>query len=214
MGHLKPFVYIWILLILSPVVRAQEPWTLEKDKDGIQVYTRKNTEMSFKEFKAVMEIDASVSAFLAVMYDVEALSKWSYHMKDSRLLERPDQSRQKYYAIAGAPWPYKDREAIYSHQFKWNKDSGILDVRIDLEDGNTEGGKYVNMGGSGRWEVTQLTNGRLKVLLQMQIDPGGSIKAWLANLFVTDSPFQTMQGLRVIIRQDKYQNQYYELLDR
>ena len=47
----------------------------------------------------------------------------------------------------------------------------------------------------------------------MQVDPGGSIKAWMANMFVTDSPYHTMQGLREIIQKKKYKGFSYDFLN-
>ena len=62
--------------------------------------------------------------------------------------------------------------------------------------------------------MKKITDNKLNIHFQMQIDPGGSIKAWMANMFVTDSPFYTMTGLRSAMKEEKYQGKTYEFLSR
>lgn len=194
-------------------LHGQEPWKLVKDKNGIKVFTRTNTIMSFKEFKAVMEIRASVDEFLSVLYDVESLTKWGYNLTEAKLLSRPDELSQTYYAVAKAPWPYKNRDGIYSNVFDWDKQGKTLTVAIELIEGKEGSDRdLVRLDGFGYWQVNVVSEDKVEVIFQMQVDPGGSIKAWLANMFVTDSPFYTMEGLRDVIQEEKYKGNTYNFL--
>jgi len=184
-----------------------------KDKDGIKVFTRTNTIMSFKEFKAVMQIRASVDEFLSVLYDVDGLTKWGHNLTEARLLSRPDELSQTYYAVAKAPWPYKNRDGIYSNVFGWDENAKTLVVAIELLEGNEGSDRdFVRLDGFGYWQVKVVSEDEIEVIFQMQVDPGGSIKAWLANMFVTDSPFYTMEGMRDVIKEEKYKGNTYNLL--
>lgn len=68
------------------------------------------------------------------------------------------------------------------------------------------------MAGYGKWTAQQISASELQIEFQMQVDPGGSIKAWMANMFVTDSPFYTMNGMRKVISQEKYQGKSFEFI--
>ena len=207
------FLSFCFLLLLQMHLMGQEQWELVKEKDGIEIFTRTNTISSFKEFKATMEIQAGVNDFLSVLYDVEGLPDWGYSVKETKLLERPDDLSQIYYAVAKAPWPYKDRDGVYLNRMNWNIEAKELHVDIELleQDIDMENG-YVRMDGYGHWQVKEVKGGKLQIVFQMQMDPGGSIKAWMANMFVTDSPYHTMNGLRKIIQKKKYQDKTYEFL--
>ncbi len=206
-------IHLCLLLLLHFQLMGQEQWKLVKEKEGIQVYTRTNTVSSFKEFKAMMQIEGEVNQFLAVLYDIEGLSDWGYNIKESKLLDRPDNMIQTYYAVAKAPWPYKDRDGIYLNQISWNKESKVLLVDIEMLEHDLEtNDDYVRMDGYGYWQITAIAEGKLEVIFQMQVDPGGSIKSWMANMFVTDSPFQTMLGLRNAMQKKKYQGKTYDFL--
>ena len=194
-------------------LHAQESWDLAKESDGVKVYTRTNKVMSFKEFKATMTVKAKVQDFVSVLFDVDGLTSWGYNISESKLLERPNDTIQIYYAVAKAPWPYKDRDGIYKNTFDWDKNSGSLTVEIELlEDERELSNSFVRMDGYGFWKVEEISANELKIDFQMQVDPGGSIKAWMANMFVTDSPFKTMTGIRKAMSLKKYQGESFEFL--
>ena len=213
MNPSKHFLSFCFLLLLQFQVFGQEPWQLIKDKEGIQVFTRVNTVSSFKEFKATMRIEAGVNEFLAVLYDVEGLTDWAYNIKESKLLDRPDDMSQTYYAVAKAPWPYKDRDGIYLNQISWDNEAKLLLVDIEMLEQDVEvNDDYVRLDGYGYWQVKEVSASEVEVVFQMQVDPGGSIKAWMANMFVSDSPYYTMLGLRGILQKKKYHGKSYDFL--
>ncbi|WKK65643.1 START domain-containing protein [Lutimonas zeaxanthinifaciens] len=211
----KFYVHItyFLCLLVFNVSYAQENWDLIKDKKDIKVYTRTNTVSSFKEFKGITEIKAKVNDFLAVLYDIDGLPDWAYNIKESRLLDRSGENVQVYYAVAKAPWPYKNRDGVYKNSIKWDPEKRELMVEIEmLEDVMDPNDSYVRMDGYGYWKIRERSNDLLEVTFQMQVDPGGSIKAWMANMFVSDSPFFTLLGLRESISLDKYQSKSFEIL--
>lgn len=192
---------------------AQQEWDLIKSKEGIQVFTRTNNVMSFKEFKGKMIMDSSVSDFMSVLYDVEGLVSWGYNLTTARLLERPADSLQIYYAVAKSPWPYKDRDGVYLNKFSWNKQTKTLWVAIELLDDPIEAeGNFVRIDGYGSWKVRELPSEEIEIIFQMQIDPGGSIKSWMANMFASDTPFYTLKGLKEALKMEKYQGKTHLML--
>lgn len=207
------FIVVCCLIFLSPLY-GQTAWELTKEKDDIQVFTRTNQVMSFKEFKATMVMEGNVEDFISVLFDVEGLTSWGHNVTEAELLERPHDTIQIYYAVAKAPWPYKNRDGIYKNIFNWDAGGKELTVDIEmLDDGRLIENNFVRMDGYGSWKVKVMPNDKLKVEFQMQVDPGGSIKAWLANMFVTDSPFYTMTGMQSAMRLEKYQDKSYVFLE-
>lgn len=212
MTNLNKYCICFFLLFLFQM-RGQQQWDLVKEDEGIKVYTRINEVMSFKEFKASAIVKGEVNDFVSVLYDVEGLKTWGHNISESRLLERPNDTIQIYYAVAKAPWPYKNRDGVYKNIFSWDELSRTLMVKISLLDDNRElNNKYVRLDGYGYWKVQQISANEIKVEFQMQVDPGGSIKAWMANMFVTDSPFYTMKGIIDVIGLIKYQGKSYPFL--
>jgi len=214
MINLHKYCIFFFLLFLSQL-RGQEQWDLVKEDEGIKVFTRTNEVMSFKEFKASAIVKGKVNEFVSVLYDVNGLATWGHNISEARLLERPNDTIQIYYAVAKAPWPYKNRDGIYKNIFSWDAVNRTLTVKISmLEDNRELSDKFVRMDGYGYWKVKEISANEIQIDFQMQVDPGGSIKAWMANMFVTDSPFYTMKGIRDAMGLKQYQGKSYQFLGK
>lgn len=187
-------------------VTAQEDWKQREDKNGITVYSRSSDFSEFDEFKATTTIDQSFHAFVALLQDVDRIPDWMHSVKRSKLLERSGDSIQIYYTEASAPFPLKNRDGVYLNRFKWDGQTRILMVDIEILPDYMEAEKnLVRISrGKGFWQAKELQEGRIELIFQMQVDPGGSIPSWLANMFVVDTPFQTLTKLKELIQEEQY----------
>ena len=86
-------------------------------------------------------------------------------------------------------------------------DIEVLDDYLALDE------KYVRVKGYGYWEVQELPKNKIFVTFSMQIDPGGSIPSWLANMFVDDSPYNTLLNLKTLMESSDYEKQTFEFID-
>lgn len=188
----------------------QEPWKKIRDKEGVEVFTRSGENSGFKEFRSRAIVEGDLNAFLAVLYDVEALKDWGYKIMEARLIRRDADSLQVYYAVAKAPFPYKNRDGVYLNRFAWDSDERTLTVEIRLiEEVVPEQEDLVRMKGYGHWKVRELPSDRLDIQFQMQMDPGGNIPPWLSNMFSGDTPYYTMKGMRDALQMEKYRGREY-----
>lgn len=192
---------------------AQGDWKLEKDESGIKVYTKPVSTSSFNAFKATMTMDESLEAFLSVLYDLDGMTTWAYKVKDASLLKRSGDTLQIYYAEVAVPFPYTNRDGVYSNSFEWDSKTKKLYVEITLLDdykGAKEG--LVRITGKGYWKAQVLPSGKLEITFEMAVNPGGGIPGWMANLFAADSPYYTMLELKKVIKKEKYQNMRFDFI--
>lgn len=209
----KPVLPALLFLFFVSGLFAQEDWNQIRDKEGITVFTRSNPGMDFKEFRSSMIVEGTLDQFLAVLYDIEGLSSWGYNVKKASLLRREADTIQVYYTEAKAPFPYKNRDGVYLNRFTWNSEERKLHVDIVMpEDLMPEKENLVRMEGYGSWLVHDRKDGKLEITFQMQMDPGGSIPAWMANMFAGDTPYHTLLGLRKAMLEKKYQGKTYDFI--
>jgi len=202
-------------MIFSFSGTAQEGWTLSKDKDGIKVYTRATHESPFDEFRATMVLNQSVHSLIAVLQDIENMPEWAYNVKSASILKEYGDTVQFYYTEVSIPFPFTNRDAVYRNSYDWNNDSSLLVVDIEMLP------KYIDENedlvripfGKGFWRVKVLSEERLDVTFQMVVDPGGSVPAWMANMFVNETPTYTFTKLREIIAKEKYQQQRFDFVE-
>lgn len=212
--YLAKVLVIWMVLWNGfAISQVQENWTLSKKKDGIEVFTQKTKDSAFKSFKARMTITGNVESFIALLLDLEAMPEWGSNIKYTRLLERSGDSLQIYYSEASVPFPFSNRDGIYLNRFRWNESKKLLFVEIEILPGYLPvNADMVRVKGSGFWQVDVLSDGLLQITFQMQVDPGGAIPAWLANMFTDETPYESLSKIRELVKRPEYQNRKFDFI--
>ena len=202
-------IIILVLIFQNSVLFSQEEWNLNRDSDGIKVYTKKEEGYNFKTFKAIAIVNGTIHQFIEALADVENLPNWAYNVKSAELLEKTGDTLLIYYSIAKAPFPYKDRDGIYLNRYQWDSKTKTLEVAIKiLDDYLEETDKYIRVKGAGYWKIKVLPSNKMEVTFSMQVDPGGNVPSWLANMFVDGTPYHTMLNLKEIIESNSYKKEY------
>lgn len=187
----------FVLISFSLISMAVDDWYLAKNKDGIKVYTRKIEGWGLKEYKAIMEVDATIDQIETVLRDGKNRGKWLHNSYNAQDLKSPSSEIVYTYSMMDAPWPVSDRDNITQWTYQ-KKDNG--DVRIDMvavpilipEKSGIVRIKRMQ----GYWELAQTASGKTKIIQQVVSEAGGSIPDWLANSSIIDTPFQTFVKLK------------------
>lgn len=190
------FAYILALVLLSsaPQVKAEQDWQLEKNKQGVQVFTRDSALSEFKEFKAITTINASAEQVLATILNPDRLTHW---MADTIYAEviTSTAAMQSAYVINKVPFPLDNRDGVFEYQID-KSDPKALKIAISHGDTSIKANdKYVRIASAqGYWLLETQEQGTL-VTYQLLLDPGGSIPSWLANSQVVSVPYRTLVNL-------------------
>ncbi|MEL6720921.1 MAG: START domain-containing protein, partial [Bacteroidota bacterium] len=64
-----------------------------------------------------------------------------------------------------------------------------------------------------RWELTPLESGSVKVGYYLKSNPGGNIPAWAINMALDRGPIQSINNLKKLIKQEKYQLAKLDFID-
>lgn len=200
-------MYIYFILFINILFSGTDKgadWELRKDKSGIEVYTRSVENSSFDEFKAITTLtNTSLTKVLDVILDIENFTNLYPDCIEAKILEQKGKYYDIHYFKIKAPWPVKNRDAIYE-SVSTVADNGNY-ARVNLEPlGNylPEKKDIVRMHkGRGFWELEATDTNTVKVLYQFHGDPGGKVPAWLANSSVTASPFHTLMNMKKILKE-------------
>jgi hypothetical protein len=175
-------------------------WRLVKDEAGIRVYLRQVPGSSFQAFRGVTRIRTDMPRLLALQDDVSAACAWIHACSEQRLLKH-EGNLSWAYSRFHTPWPVQPRDSILQVTTTRDADGrvtrtlhGVADY-LPLQPGFVRVSKV-----EGFWSLTPL-DGEIEVVYQVHSEPGGSVPAWLANSFVVDAPFNTLQGLRQLAEQ-------------
>ncbi len=209
--------YVFTLLFLAGFTafgQDEGNWKLKKNKNGIEIFTTATDTSAFMAFKARMTIQGSVGAFVAVLQDLDHMPNWGYNIEYARLLEKSGDTLQIYYSEASVPFPFANRDGIYLNRFIWNRQTRQLKVDIELlHNYLEEKEKLVRVKGNGEWLVNVLKDGSLEMIFRMQVDPGGEIPAWLVNMFIDETPYETMVNIREMMKKPEYRQRKYGFIN-
>jgi len=203
---LRYFLIIWIAFFFPPNVFAQDDWILKMDKEGIKVYTKNLDNSPYKAVKTVCTVDATLSRLTAVLMDIKGSKDWVYATKTCTLLNQPSPTELFYYSEVDIPWPVNNRDFIV--RLKVTQDENNKAVTIEGENkptylpANTD---IVRIPQSySKWLITPMQNGKVQIEYVLQVNPGGTVPAWLINMFATRGPFESFQNLRKQVKKPDY----------
>ncbi len=193
---LRLFLIPLLCLLLIPS-SAQYNWKLEKQKDGISVYLSDVQGSSFKAVKVECTLTGTYAKLISLLTNVSQFSKWIYNNKSSNLLKQNTPLDFIYYSETHMPWPLSNRDAVIHLQIKTDSLPRFLSIT-----GNGEPDLFPRMISRVRvphykanWKVTMPTAKTIQISYLLEIDPGGSIPAWIANSFADKGPYGTFSNI-------------------
>jgi len=178
---------------------SQSLWQLDKNKDGIKVYTRTEKNSDFKSFKAVITVDASTDKILKTLKNTANYTKWYGYTKTSKLLKR-EKDVQYNYVETIFPWPFRNRDMVYKMTTKrFNNDSIKISLK-GIPDYIQEKKGIIRMKKAEGYILLQPSNSTTKIIYVFHSEPGDNVPAWIANNAIAKLPFKTLSGLRKILK--------------
>ena len=190
---------ICILSVMN-VFAQGEDWKLEKEKDGISVYTRQPEGTNIKEFKATVEIQSEIQFLVDMVLDVEEYNQWMDNIKSAEVFQRINDDNFFVYSEINVPWPMTNRDLITKNKVNRDANSGAVHITLKGMEGilpEKEG--IIRMPeADGFWIFTPQKNGYISVVYQFLGDPGGSIPDWMINMFLVDGPYKSLTNMKRI----------------
>ena len=188
--------------LFSSVVLMPGPsgaiWELAKEKDGIKVFTRRSDFSKFDDIKIETDLVGNLSQVAKILLDVEKYPEWAYATKSATIVQRMSNCELIYYSEIKTPWPVSNRD-FYAHT-KITIDSAARSLTLmseGMKDFRPEHKDLVRIPFSkGFWTISTTSNKSLHLEYELQINPGGSVPAWVINMFITKGPLETFSNLK------------------
>jgi hypothetical protein len=187
------------ILIFSVIpflgITAPHSWELEKNDDGIKVYTRTVEGQPIKEFKAITSIKANHLAIKKVILNVGGYVNWYPDVVEAKVVKRKSATEVIAYTRLDVPWPASDRDVVSSISSSSTTNSSKVILKSASGYVSKKDGIVRIPYTSGFWKLTT-TKGVTEVHFQYIGNPGGSLPDWIINMFIVDSPYQTLINLK------------------
>jgi ribosome-associated toxin RatA of RatAB toxin-antitoxin module len=195
----RKIFFITLMMIVQVIsVSAQEDWKLQKDKDGIKVYSAEFPDSKIRAIKVVASYDATPGEIADMVMDINTATEWVSHLKSSSLVKRVSQNELYYYAEVSLPWPVANRDFVAHLTRNENVQTRTITIDGPAVTGfvpEKKGTVRIN-NSVGKWIIIPLDNNQVRVEYSLHVDPAGSIPSWLVNMFSGETPMQIFENLR------------------
>ncbi|MET1076469.1 MAG: START domain-containing protein [Pseudomonas sp.] len=188
-------VTIGLGLLFAAGVQAED-WKLVKDESGIQVYLKEVVGSQYKAYRGVATIAASMAKVRALQDDAGGACAWIHECNQQKLLKH-EGAESWTYTRFNTPWPVAPRDSVLHITSREEADGSLTRVLQGVPEYLPEEDGFVRVSKvEGVWKLTPKGPGSVEVIYEVHSEPGGSVPSWLANSFVVDAPFNTLEGLR------------------
>lgn len=206
------------LLVLLPGVAWAEPeWELKKDDAGIQVLTRAVDGSKFKAVRATMTVTAQIPALVALVRDTEACPEWAHLCKSAAEHEVISETELYVYTHNDLPWPVSDRDALAHVTWAVDAATGTVTMTaraVGESDLKEKRGVVRLSNALTSWTFRPVGDGRVDVISDAHVDPGGPLPAWITNMLLIDAPFQTLTRMRALADTGRYDDASFAFLEQ
>lgn len=193
-SYLPTIAILLFAAFVIPEFEAQ--WTLKKDKNGVQIYTRPVEGSPLKEFKGLVNIRTTAEAAKTLLLDLPSYTEWSHNCIKSSVLKINNENDIIGITLTDAPWPVQDREAIVRTQVVEKNGSIYLNMTATPDFVKPTSGVMRVPKMTGFWKITPNGDDTVQVVQQVHASPGGRIPDWLANSAVVDTPYNTLLNMK------------------
>ncbi|HQQ96132.1 MAG TPA: START domain-containing protein [Cyclobacteriaceae bacterium] len=192
---------VLLLLALSFIAKAQDGCTIRINKDSVRIRQCKLTDSRFKSIEATFQVNSKLSQLAAMILDVEGHVTWEYKTINARTLKKVSEREVIFYSEVAAPMLTSNRDFII--QLRINQDAVTKVMTIDavsLPNYLPAKENIVRIPYSkAHWIIKPVGKSMLDVVYTLEVDIGGAVPPWLANLVSAQGPYETFKAMRAQI---------------
>ena len=202
------FILTLFTQIQQTYAQTDTTWKFVKEKQGIKIYKRKVENFPIDELMGIYIANTGLSGSVSLIKDYPNHKNWMYGNLGTKLLKAPNNFEWYYYSQTDIPWPASDRDLITHTVLRQDSNTYIIRVKVRGVPGylpEKDGLVRVPYFKSS-WEFIPLGKNKTLIKLRILTDAGGSIPAWIINLFQDKGPMHTLSAMREQLNKEKYRN--------
>ena len=195
MKHIQHIIFYATFLLSPQCFAGNGAWELEKNEDGIKIYTRTVDGENIREFKALTTIAASRKIIAKIIVNINDYVNWYPDISEATIMKKIGDGQYYVYNVLDLPWPASDRDGVSKMTITKSEGTTLINMK-SINGLIDESDDYVRITKSyGFWKLK--TVGReTSVHFQYFASPGGSLPDWIINMFIVDNPFETLTLLK------------------
>jgi len=191
----KTIYLLLIFSLFSSLSFSQNLWELEKDSDGIKIYTKLETGSPYKSFKAITVANATSESLAEILKDINGYMSWFAFTEKVVILE--NSLYEKYvYMETQFPWPFNNEDMIYKMTFATEENAITKVTLLGVPNYSPPVEGIIRMKQANGYIFLKPIGNKTEITYYMHTDLGGNIPVWMANKYIYNLPYQTLSNLK------------------
>lgn len=185
-------------LFFIPLLLFSQNWIFVKEKNGIKIYTRKEEGEVLKSFRGEAIFNTSFEKISSKLGTKNNFDWWDEDLRDVRIIDIEENKYISYYLMYPVPWPLSNRDlcakatiTIDEEQKRKIIHAQPIPTAVPERKGCIRIQKFYQ-----KWDVQEIDDEHVNVILEGFIDPAGAVPAWIYNMVITETPLKVMRALR------------------
>lgn len=199
---------IGAVLLLGAASVAAADWRLERDRDGIRVYSREYPGSRVRQFRGETVIDSSPASVLAAMESVSTCRRWLYRCVEAREIERVDFNERYLYQVNSVHPLARSRDLVLHTRIRRDPADGAIVISSAAVPDHcatreSDACRAVRRSGylrieqsAGTYRLEPAAGGGARVNWVQHVEPGGYLMDFIVNELLLDIPFESLRNLR------------------
>ena len=119
-----------------------------------------------------------------------------FRLKTSKEVSEGKTTAERYaYSEIGMPWPFDNRDIVMHEQIVHNDNGASVIMKLHMGLVHEKKGTIRMPVAEGGWYFSKEGN-KTGIRYEFLGDPGGSIPAWVVNMFIVEGPYSTLSNLK------------------
>lgn len=193
---------VWLSLVSFGALAYAETggsWKQIDDDEGIKIWKLQIPGVEVPGFRGQTIMTASAQRIAEELNHVEWHTEWMYRCSESVVVKRFDEHKALIYNRLDTPWPVWDRDTIVDTAFVTSADHKLTTLTFKNTDSTLRpvpDGVIRMPRLEGSYRMEELTPSTTKVTYTVEVDIGGSVPDWMAEMVARDIPYKTLFKLR------------------
>jgi len=213
----KTLTYLFIISILLismafTLVRTKSDstdssdWKLVKAENNIKIYTRNSDGSKIKEFKAITTITAKMELLENLIDKISEYPTWQANIATAKVLKQVNKETQYIYYTTSVPWPLTNRDVVLFSEKIVDIDGTITYNLTGKPDYIKEKVNFIRVKNiKSMCKIKPIGNNKIEITFESFGDPEGVIPDSIINMFMADSPYNTLVNLRKIVENKNHE---------
>ncbi len=194
--HLK---FSAFFLLVCTTAALGQTWQLEKEVEGVEIFTRIVEGSDLKELKLEFYLDLNLAPIVHLLHDVQDYTNWVYNSLAFEAVSSNAPGNGYFYGIVDFPWPLDDRDYVIHTVTKQDVSTNIVTIESKSIEHEAKKctSKYVRIPRHhNRWTLTPLEKNKTKLEYWLKTDPGGNLPDGIINMAIDKGSLQTVLNMK------------------